>query len=936
MPFTRTMRATKQEQTGGAGVSGVAGAFERLDWGVAENGRHDLGTDLFVCARDIRLFDLGLVVGVQVKTGRSYFDEPAHGPRGELLGWWFRDRNRAHVDAWLSHALPHLLVLHDLIRSTSYWVHVTSDRVISTGKGAKVLVPVANTIDEEHRQDLLEVAATLRAATSWEGSAWTGAESLAPRDLLRHALIVPRLVAPHPNAGYEKTLTPEQAVALLMQARLQDLDTFASKHDDVPSIPDAAGSPRWMWRFFGALGHRLTTGKIGQLLAVVADAPGPAARAAATISAAAGLLEEGRVDEAIPLLEAALARDDADPVDQAWLAVQHARACTELGRLSEARTATVEVQAIRATHADDVTASAIAGAAAELLFTSSSWSERSVANLIAGADTTASWWRRQTVSRGLAALVDRTFKGWARDSSITWGAADNANDQLVAASLTANHAGDHGDWCLLTEMLGQGTLLRVGRDSDPEQARCGLTMLRLAGAEPALKLAVRRLVIDGPAAAVALAADEVQLDASTRTTGSADLTLLQYGGDVLDQATADQTVSWLLSVLGDPSRFVARTNPTYLLEMRFLDTLAATVLAASDASRQAVVDCLLALPVQGDQTVATSWARVVNALPDDVWDKEIALSVGSSADTHHWALRYPLLGIAARHNPTVRAQLVDEAREVSLDALAALGDVRDLSSDVVETLVSGLAEHADRTVENAHAGRFDSGGPNIGRTLALLNLWHPAQAEWNALLHLLEDKLVNGEDKRPALQLLTQLADHLSDEMRPRVEAAAINISDQTPSPYLSLLGEGQDVRGPAAELAAALGVLDSEMGARRLFSLITGDPDDRRWAARVARRLVRPESSGILAALSQDPDPAVRGTAAAGLASLVAAGSSDPLAVNSLQNSLRDAGTRVPAYVAMALADAPTRSVAAQEALQFFSGHLSANVRHIAARSAS
>jgi hypothetical protein len=117
------MRASKQEQTGGAGVSEVAGAFERIGWGPAENERHDLGTDLWLAVRDARLFDLGMVVGAQVKAGPSWFGEPAR-EDGQLTGWWFRE-DRAHFDYWLGHGIPHLVVLYDLEDRIAYWVHVT-------------------------------------------------------------------------------------------------------------------------------------------------------------------------------------------------------------------------------------------------------------------------------------------------------------------------------------------------------------------------------------------------------------------------------------------------------------------------------------------------------------------------------------------------------------------------------------------------------------------------------------------------------------------------------------------------------------------------------------------------------------------------------------------------------------------------------------------
>jgi hypothetical protein len=367
---TRTlgiMRASHQEQTGGAGQSEVMADFERLGWGVAENTRHDLGTDLFVMARDERLFDLGLVVGVQVKSGDSYFDRPAS-QAGQVIGWWFRDDDRSHVDAWLAHGLPHLIVLHDLGTRVSYWEHVTPDVVVSTGKGAKVLVPKTKTIDEKHRLALLEVAATLRPPAAWEGSAWTGAGSLRPQDLLRHALVVPRLVAPHPNSGYGSAVSPEQAAAMLMQARVRDLAEFASIYPEVPTLSEASRSPEWSWRFVGALGQRVVSGRKNELLAVVADADRPSHRAASTVAAAAALIEVGMVEEALPLLKRELARDEAGPVDHAWLQVQHARACAEVGRVDEARAAAVRAQQVRLTHPDDVTAMAVGGVAAVLLF----------------------------------------------------------------------------------------------------------------------------------------------------------------------------------------------------------------------------------------------------------------------------------------------------------------------------------------------------------------------------------------------------------------------------------------------------------------------------------------------------------------------------------------------------------------------------------------
>jgi hypothetical protein len=162
-----------------------------------------------------------------------------------------------------------------------------------TGKGAKVLVPEDNTIDVAHRDALLEVAATFRPTIPLEGSAWVGAQTLLPKDVLRHALVVPRLIAPHPNVGLGTPITPEQAVALLLKGDLARFDYFARQHTAVPSLDEAAASEDWAWRFVGALGHRLLTGDSSKLEQVADDeAATLAQRVAATIVVAASLIEQ--------------------------------------------------------------------------------------------------------------------------------------------------------------------------------------------------------------------------------------------------------------------------------------------------------------------------------------------------------------------------------------------------------------------------------------------------------------------------------------------------------------------------------------------------------------------------------------------------------------------------------------------------------------------
>src|ERR1700722_19968954 len=144
------MRSSESQRMGLLGIKAAEKAFVALNWGPLNTSEIDIGTDLVLMARDARLFDLGLYVGAQVKSGPSRFKKPKRDGE-KIAGWWWYDPEPdKHLNAWASFALPQLLILHNVEEDCSYWVHVTPERVKSTGKGAKILVPAANTVDQEH------------------------------------------------------------------------------------------------------------------------------------------------------------------------------------------------------------------------------------------------------------------------------------------------------------------------------------------------------------------------------------------------------------------------------------------------------------------------------------------------------------------------------------------------------------------------------------------------------------------------------------------------------------------------------------------------------------------------------------------------------------------------------------------------------------------
>lgn len=913
-------RASEQEQKGSAGASEVTAKFARIDWGFAEITRNDNGIDLFLMARDDRRFDLGLTLGAQVKAGPSYFKRECKNNQGSVDGWWFYDSDGQHLSDLAGHGLPQLLVLYNLDTQIAYWVHVTPEAVQSTGKGAKILVPSRNTVDAAHRQALLDVAAATRPQPEWQGSAWGGAPSLASRDQLRHALLAPRLVAPHRNAGLI-AVNAVQGIAMLVQARIADLSHIATRYPTVPTIQEARTSPDWTWRLFGALGHRMATGDVDVLQPAMADAPGPAERTAATVAAAAGLLEASRADEAALLVKEVLERDDAGPVDHAWLIVQHARALAEIGELQQARNAAVSVQGLRRLHPEDLTAAAIEGVAAQLLFRIAAFGSGDLGQVIRGADTAVAWWRQQAGAHGLAAVLERSFRDWARDTTERWSAGDVVNDQLLAAALTASHAGDHGDWRYLSGLLGQDCLLRLGRDSDPAVVQAGLRALRLAGAEESVKLAATRVVQDGPALAARMAAAEIRLSASTRTTARANLDLLRWAGPVLDTGTAEAAVQWILSTLADTGPFVSRTSAAFEAPSRLLDTLAAVLDSAPATSHAAVVDYLLTLPPITNQVWAASWARVVRHLHPASWTAGTASLAQARAGADQNNLRYPLLGVAAAFHEDTRQSLLADIRAGSADALSAFGDVRNLAPDVAVQAISAFAGRMQDIIADARKGQFLISASDAGDNLTILNLWYPDQADWATLLGLLADPLVSPNDKVASVCRLAQQAGQIPESQREPLTAIAANLARNPPPRHVALMGTQQDISGPAALLQASLGI-DDRSFAQLAMALVAGGSDRRAWAARLAGHRAQQEDIGLLAQLACDAEPDVRASAAAALTRIMGDSPENPVAEAAFLHALRDPGLIVPLAISATLDSISISSPATESAREYIGQH--------------
>jgi hypothetical protein len=136
------MKRDERENTERIGVYAVGLEIEtKLGWIFREQPISDYGIDAHIEIVDERREPTGGLIGLQIKSGKSYFDEPT------ADGYIFRGETK-HLDYWMGHSLPILVVLHNPTTEATHWQVVNLENVERTEKGWKLTVPTSQVFDE--------------------------------------------------------------------------------------------------------------------------------------------------------------------------------------------------------------------------------------------------------------------------------------------------------------------------------------------------------------------------------------------------------------------------------------------------------------------------------------------------------------------------------------------------------------------------------------------------------------------------------------------------------------------------------------------------------------------------------------------------------------------------------------------------------------------
>lgn len=859
--MTDRMRASGNEAKGTSGESYVTAKLEELGCGVVRDSDHDLGTDLIVSMRDEERYDTGGYIGVQVKNWPRLMDNLSINNGDE--GWWFSDSAK-HFNHWLNSSFPHLLVLFDAGSKNSYWVHITEDVVQSTGKGRKIFVPQKNLLNEGSMATLREISLSKLPEPSWEGSVWQGASGLPNEVVLRCALITPRLIAPHPNRTVSD-ISPVEAIALLSLMRLRDV---TKRYREVQELLDPGKSAKHddpLWRLYSALFEWVFNGRVDTILNFPSVDMEADIAAAVEVIKATVLFEEHLPQRACKELEDALARDDYNPVDRAWLRLHLARNLMEIGDFDQAQHLALKVPLIGKMEYKDPTARYLTGVAMDFVFQlhgsraqriDFEAEERNLTKAIKARDTAASWWRTQILVSGFSGFVEKTYSQWGNNNvDVAIGKRyDDAVLRICSASLIAGFAADTNNWRYAVVLLARYFLVF---SIDINELVYALNLLRIAGAKDELKLAASHFLRFGPIEPLVQVVNELSLDDSTRISLRCDFALIEKCAPILDTSSADKYALWLLREIENPSKTYAFGSYHWYVN-EAIEVLANIYNACSSEVMVKIHDHLVMMPGVEDDLLANAYSRLVDSImADDVnrgkaWDSGKLAKLAARGDIDKIVLKNAIERLVSTHDLESREGLLARIEAGDINALASWDNLADLPESAVQGMLSNLSNQIETTVKKANSGASTVGGFDQLSVLVNLNILHPDCANWRPCLKMLHDQYVSPKDLALGIEVMIynyqKIPINIADEMKkPLTRLAESGVIHDT-LPFSSLFNA--DVRGPASLLLGLLFPEDVSMA--KITQMLRGDVN--LIGAAVELLAQRKEESSLLlfSALSQ------------------------------------------------------------------------------------
>lgn len=144
-------RYQKNSKIGEDGITVIKRIVESdLSWIFRPNHQeHDFGIDAYIDVVSEIGHVTGKTIAIQVKTGDSYFKEQND------FGWVFRGQ-MSHLNYYLNHDIPVLIILVDAKKQKAYWCHCDPNKTELAGENWKITVPESQELNINSKQEFLQ------------------------------------------------------------------------------------------------------------------------------------------------------------------------------------------------------------------------------------------------------------------------------------------------------------------------------------------------------------------------------------------------------------------------------------------------------------------------------------------------------------------------------------------------------------------------------------------------------------------------------------------------------------------------------------------------------------------------------------------------------------------------------------------------------------
>ena len=153
------MKVQKNQQVDRLGVAVNQIAFESAGLLFREQTVHDYGIDAHAELVEAKR-PTGQLIGIQIKTGSSYFSE-------EAGDYYIYRSDDDHVQYWINHSLPVILTICDPSNGSVHWQAISHSTVSSTGKQWKIRIPKPHQVNLDSRSQLESLATRITPSRSY-------------------------------------------------------------------------------------------------------------------------------------------------------------------------------------------------------------------------------------------------------------------------------------------------------------------------------------------------------------------------------------------------------------------------------------------------------------------------------------------------------------------------------------------------------------------------------------------------------------------------------------------------------------------------------------------------------------------------------------------------------------------------------------------------